>query len=90
MAQRRPAARAAASPGSESSITTQRLGRELQRRARPVVALRIGLAGAHVLRGDDLGEVRPQAGELEHQLDLAPERARYDRRAESRRAPRPR
>ena len=58
MAQRSPAARAAASPGRESSTTTQRrAGMPSASRAR-LIPLGIGLAGAHVLRGDDLGEVR--------------------------------
>src|SRR4051812_17251121 len=39
-----------------------------------VVALRVRLARAHVLSGDDLAEVRAEAGQIEHQLELPPER----------------
>src|SRR5689334_19583932 len=59
------------------------LGREPQCRSRTDEALGIGLAGRDVLRRDDDREERSEIGNLEHELDLAPERAGHDREREA-------
>ena len=78
MAQRRPAARAASEARDRILDHHAALGRQLQPLPGAVEALGVGLACANVLRCDDLGEMGPESGELEDQIDLASQGARHD------------
>src|SRR5215213_2247365 len=77
--------RAAESGGARGGQSRQRIldhhaavGCEGERGPRAVVALWVRLAGGHVLGGHDLAEVRPQAGQLEHELDLPAQGTAHD------------
>ena len=53
-------------------MTTQSVGRQSERRQPLAITLRIGLAGVHILGGDQGLEVLPQSGLAQHQFDLPP------------------